>query len=68
MVIVCNCDIHEYYDRGVQTTDGQGHSDCDIHEYYDRGVRTVVTIHGWSGMVTVTVTSMDTVTEGYAQW
>ena len=46
--------------------DGQGY--CDIHGYCDRGVCTVVSIHGWSWIVKATVTSMDTVTEGYAQW
>jgi len=45
-----------------------GHGYCDIHGHIDRGVCTVESIHGWSWMVTATVTSMDTVTEGYAQW
>ena len=46
--------------------DGQGY--CDIHGYCDRGVCTVVSIHGRSWIVKATVTSMDTLTEGYAQW
>ena len=45
-----------------------GHGYCDIHGLCDKGVYTVVSIHGWTGMVTATVTSMDTVTKGYAQW
>jgi len=46
-----------------------GHGYCDIHGHCDRGVCTVVSIHEWPWMVTVTatVTFMDTVTEGYAQ-
>ena len=47
-------------------TDGHGY--CDIHGHCDRGVCIVVSIHGWSWMVTANVTSMDTMTEGYAQW
>ncbi len=45
-----------------------GHGNCDLHVYCDRGVHTVVAINGRSGMVTVTVTSMDTVTGGYKRW
>jgi len=45
-----------------------GHGYCDIHGHCDIGICTVVSIHGWPWMVTATVTSMDTVTEGYAQW
>ena len=53
----------------AMSVDGHGWSGyCDIHGYCDRGVCTVVSVHGWSWMVMATVTSMDTVTVGYAQW
>jgi len=59
---------HPQMDTTVHTPPSQcpwmSHAYCDIHGHCDRRVCTVVSIHGWPWMVTATVTSMDTVTEG----